>query len=480
MSDRPSPRSTNPTEPDWVVSEEAAPADVPSVAPAPQQEFVRFSLNDRIEHFLLFTSFTVLVITGVPQKYLPAGWAEFMIRWMGGIEAVRIVHRIAATIMILESIYHVITISYKIFVRRVSPSMLPGLQDVVDFLDVLRYNLGLARKHPKLDRYSFEHKVEYFAVVWGTVVMVITGFMMWNPIFTTKLLPGSWIPAAKAAHGGEALLAFLAIVIWHVYNVHLKTFNKSIFTGKLTRAQMEDEHAKELERIEKGLVRPEPPREVIRRRERVFLPIAAVFGLIMVIALYVFITIENTAIATVPPQDRPANVFVPASPTPPSNTLADQKAALERSKAQAVPHEIISRENCLSCHGMGAIDPFSPIHANLRLGNETCLGCHKIIVETTALTPAPSAEIPSFATDILPVLQRRCVVCHNLTTELSLLNYRAVMTGTKNGPVVQPGDPEHSRLVLVQEMPAAAHPTRLTANELQQVMAWIQAGAPNN
>ncbi|MCS7039976.1 MAG: hypothetical protein NZP34_10260, partial [Caldilineales bacterium] len=75
--------------------------------------------------------------------------------------------------------------------------------------------------------------MEYWAVIWGTAVMIITGFMLWNPITTTKFLPGSWIPAAKAAHGGEALLAFLAIIVWHVYNVHIKTFNRSMFTGKL-------------------------------------------------------------------------------------------------------------------------------------------------------------------------------------------------------------------------------------------------------
>ncbi|MCS7040530.1 MAG: DUF4405 domain-containing protein, partial [Caldilineales bacterium] len=98
----------------------------------PRQEYVRFSLTDRIEHMLLLVSFTVLVITGLPQKYVPAAWAEFVIGLMGGIETVRIIHRVAAVVLILESIFHVITVSYKLFVRRVSPSMLPTLQDFVD------------------------------------------------------------------------------------------------------------------------------------------------------------------------------------------------------------------------------------------------------------------------------------------------------------------------------------------------------------
>jgi hypothetical protein len=79
--------------------------------------------------------------------------------------------------------------------------------------------------------------------------MTITGFMLWNPIATTELLPGSIIPAALAAHGGEALLAVLAIVIWHMYNVHIKSFNPSMFTGWLPRDQME-RSTLELERLE--------------------------------------------------------------------------------------------------------------------------------------------------------------------------------------------------------------------------------------
>ena len=86
---------------------------------------------------------------------------------------------------------------------------------------------------PQEARYTFGEKVEYWSVVWGTVIMAVTGFMMWNPISTLRFLPGEAIPAAKAAHGGEAVLAVLAIIIWHFYHVHIKTFNKSMFTGKL-------------------------------------------------------------------------------------------------------------------------------------------------------------------------------------------------------------------------------------------------------
>ncbi|MCX7851505.1 MAG: cytochrome b/b6 domain-containing protein [Caldilineales bacterium] len=443
----------------------------------PRQEYVRFSLTDRIEHMLLLVSFTVLVITGLPQKYVPAAWAEFVIGLMGGIETVRIIHRVAAVVLILESIFHVITVSYKLFVRRVSPSMLPTLQDFVDFLDALRYNLGLAKRRPQYDRYNFEEKIEYWAVIWGTAVMIITGFMLWNPITTTKFLPGSWIPAAKAAHGGEALLAFLAIIVWHVYNVHIKTFNRSMFTGKLSREEMLHEHPKELERIESGRVRPDPPREVIRRRERVFLPIAGVFAVVSLLLVYFFVTYEETAIATVPTPVERAAVFVPATPTP--LTEADMRLALSRGRAQLVPHAISAgRENCLACHGLGTIAPYTTIHANLRLGNETCLGCHRLAPGAAEL-PGNGAT-PSFSAEILPILQRRCVACHNRATPLDLTGYRAVMRGDGKGPIVIPGASAQSRLLTLGGLTAEAHPSRFTADEMALIGAWIDAGAPEN
>lgn len=440
--------------------------------------YTRFSRTDRIEHLVFITSFTVLVVTGIPQKFLPAPWADFLINLLGGIETVRVIHRIAAVVMIVESAFHIIATAYKVFVRRSGLPMLPGLQDVIDFFVAVRYNLGLGKKRPYYDRYSFEEKLEYWAVIWGTVVMVVTGFMLWNPISTTLVLPGSFVPAAKAAHGGEALLAFLAIIVWHLYNVHIKTFNKSIFNGKLTAEQMEHEHPKEKDRIDAGLVRPLPPTGVIKQRNRIFFPIAGVFVAMFLVILYFFLTYEQTAIATVPPQEVPVEVFVPASPTPPPANAEEQAVVLERGQAEEVPHEIVGRENCLSCHGLGAIYPFSPLHDELQLANDTCLTCHRPSPNATGL---PSLEpVPSYIADIQPVLQRRCAVCHGSTADLNLSSYRGVVRGSAQGPILQPRNPDDSRLVTFNGLSDAEHPTRFTADELDTVRAWIEAGAPNN
>lgn len=85
-------------------------------------------------------------------------------------------------------------------------------------------------------------------------MMGLTGFMLWNPIITARILPGEFIPAAKVAHGLEAVLAVLAILLWHFYGVHLKTWNWSMIKGTLTKHQMLEEHAKEVEEIANGEV----------------------------------------------------------------------------------------------------------------------------------------------------------------------------------------------------------------------------------
>ena len=152
----------------------------------------------------------------------------------------------------LVTVYHLLAVAHRILVRRVSLSMLPRYQDVVDGLQAVRYNLGLAKERPRTDRYTWEEKVEYWSLIWGTMVMIATGFMLWNPVATARFLPGQWIPAAQVVHGGEALLAILAVLVWHFYSVHLRHFNRSMFTGQLSEHEMEHEHPLELERIKAG------------------------------------------------------------------------------------------------------------------------------------------------------------------------------------------------------------------------------------
>jgi formate dehydrogenase gamma subunit len=343
---------------------------------AEQKEYLRFSVPQRLEHWVLVISFTALVFTGIPQKFAGTDWAETAIGWMGGIERVRIIHHTAAVILILTAIYHVIAVAYKVFVLRVRWTMFPRLDDVLDALDTIRYNLGLTKDSPKLDRYNFVEKVEYWALVWGTVIMGITGLAMWNPITFTRFFPGDLIPAAKAAHGAEAILAALAIVIWHFYNVHLKHFSKAMFTGKVSEHQMQEEHALELERIKQGKTDPRPAPEVIKQRERVFIPVATFAAVGMLIALYFATTYQVGTLETVARQpQQQIQIYVPITPTP---TLVPGASPAPTGVAAAVPlpADHAGRTTCLACHGNGVGPALPADHAGRT--DATCAACHKV------------------------------------------------------------------------------------------------------
>lgn len=211
-----------------------------------EQEFVRFDWRARLEHLLLMVSFTALVLTGVPQRFYYTGWGEGMVLVMGGIETVRIVHRLFATMLILESIYHVVNLLNNLIRVRRPPAMLPELKDLQDLVLQFLYYFGLRKKGPAWGRYDYGQKFEYWGVVWGTAVMILTGIIMIFPAQFTLVLPGELVPAAKGAHGGEALLAFLVIVTWHLYSTHLKPgkfpFDPTIFTGRISTKRMLEEH----------------------------------------------------------------------------------------------------------------------------------------------------------------------------------------------------------------------------------------------
>ena len=263
--------------------------------------YVRFTLSRRIEHILLLSTFIILAGTGLPQKYYNSPVSTFIVQSVGGIENLYNIHHYTSVIVMLVVIYHLLTIGYQVFVLRSKWSMMLYPQDMKDGLQALLYNIGLAKTAPKMGRYTFEEKFEYWAFVWGYTVMGITGFIMWNPITATKYIPGEFVPAAKAAHGGEAVLAVLAILVWHMYHVHIKRTNKAMFTGTQTEEEMLHEHPLELEEIKAGVADRRPDAKTLRKRQMVYYPLAVLFAIIMLSGAYRFINTEETALKTIPP-----------------------------------------------------------------------------------------------------------------------------------------------------------------------------------
>jgi cytochrome b subunit of formate dehydrogenase len=383
-----------------------------------QQKYKRFDLIQRINHILLLVSFSILGITGIPQISPTSPLSRLILSAYGGIETTRLIHHIAAVGLMIATISHIISLFYRLYVLRRPLSMMPVADDFRHLYHDLLYYFGLRKQKAYYGRFNYAEKVEYLAVVWGTVIMGITGFMMWNPISIARWLPGQVIPAAKAAHGGEAILAVLSILLWHVYHVHLRQFNKSMFTGNLTREEMMHEHPANLASIDAGTAWIQPPEKIIQKRQRFFLPVAIVLSVFFVYQVYKFVTFEETAITTIPPGET-VNVFVPLTPTP-----------------------------------------------------------------RPTLAPSPTPEIQegvspdSWQGNYDALFRNRCGSCHGITSVggLTLATYQDALVGGDAGPAIVPGDPDASVLVAVQS--AGNHPGQLTLDELDDVIEWILAGAP--
>jgi cytochrome b subunit of formate dehydrogenase len=392
------------------------------------QHFVRFLVSDRVLHLLLLTSFSMLALTGLVQKYADAGISIALIRAMGGIEQTRVFHHTFAVILILTSIAHAVQVGYRVFVQRKSMSMLPTLSDLTDFLTAIKYNVGLSKQRPHFPRFNFMEKIEYWAVVWGTILMTITGYVLWNPILITQVLPGEVVPAAKIAHGLEAVLAVLSIITWHVYYVHVKIFNKSIFTGKISEEEMEEDHPKELERIRQGKVwKPVEP-EVRYSRLKLYAPLATLFVLVSVLATWRWLTAETTAITTVPraaieeqayqpmlPTPRAVRLEVTPQPTPlrvlhiASDASGEESGETAAGGLAQIPHPVDGAySQCQTCHA--STSAMRPAPANHdAFTNQQCTTCHAV---AAASPDAPVAMI-------IPTIQHRvsgdwaqCSVCH--------------------------------------------------------------------
>ena len=482
----------------------------------------RFPLARRIEHIIMLLSFGTLGMTGLPQKFPLAGISIWFVDLLGGIEHVRTIHHISATVMMLGTAWHIIIAGYKVFVLREKLSMLPSLQDIKDGWQALMHNIGLAKRFPQMGRYTFEEKLEYWAFVWGAIVMGLTGFLMWNPITAAKIVPGDWIPAAKAAHGGEAVLAVLAIIIWHMYGVHIRSFNKSMWTGKMSEEEMLHEHPLELADIKAGIVNRQVKPEVLRKRQMIYYPVAGVLTVIMLAGVYGFVNTEQTALTTIPPQPSPIAVYVPQTPTPvptkpPTPTPLPATATPEGQVAQAASGSSwadvapLFEAKCGTCHGTAALtglalDTYAdamagrngePViipgdSANSILYTLQAAGGHPGTftedelaavqawidagaVETTGRGATTTG--PTWNSDVAPLVQEKCGACHSTAdlTGLAMDTYADLMAGGADGPVIVPGDSANS--ILYQLQSAGGHPGTFTPEELAIVQEWIDAGA---
>ncbi|HEY5535080.1 MAG TPA: cytochrome b/b6 domain-containing protein [Ignavibacteria bacterium] len=224
-----------------------------------EKKYLRMTKNERIQHFLLLSTFITLVITGFALKYPETWWVKWIVAVIGknAFEFRGVMHRIAAVMMIAASFYHLF---YVIFTRR-GRQLIKDLwfykQDITDLFASLKYLVSDKAPKPNFGRFSYIEKAEYWAVVWGTVVMGATGALLWFENIFLPVIGMGGMNIATAIHWFEAILASLAILVWHFYFIFLNPdvapMNRAWINGHLTREQMEHEHPRELAAIEESI-----------------------------------------------------------------------------------------------------------------------------------------------------------------------------------------------------------------------------------
>lgn len=204
---------------------------------------------ERVQHAVMAISFIVLVWTGFALKYSDQAWARPLLSMEGGPASLRsIVHRIAAVIFMAVSVTHLVSLIVNRKLREHWKEMRPNMNDPREALSSFAYNLGLGDTPPARSPHSYIEKAEYWAVVWGAIVMVASGLLLWANNLAMKFLPKIWLDVATSVHFYEALLATLAIVVWHFYSVifdpDVYPLNTAFLTGvSVNKEQHSREHA---------------------------------------------------------------------------------------------------------------------------------------------------------------------------------------------------------------------------------------------
>jgi len=213
----------------------------------------RMTRSQRYQHFILLTSFTALAITGFALTY-PDSWLHYL---MGSNENVRrLGHRLAAVIMMALAVYHTVYIVVAKDGRKLLKDIFPCPKDVLDVLGNLRYLIFPRAPKPEFARFTYGEKAEYWAVVWGTVIMGATGIIIMFKMYITEWAPRWVIDVAITIHFYEAILAVLAIIVWHFYHVifdpDVYPINTACLDGKMPEHLYHEEHPLDTETVGKG------------------------------------------------------------------------------------------------------------------------------------------------------------------------------------------------------------------------------------
>ncbi len=247
------------------VSDEDSVTYVAGVGPIPREIYMhvksdplgdlpRFSIHILIQHYLLASAIFILAATGLPLHYSDVFWAKHLMIILGGVDMARLIHRLAAGLLIVSSLYHLGTVIggtiQKIIKKEFDyrRTQIPRWKDLVDLVQDIQYFLDLRPYRPKMEKFCYKQKMHYLAMFWGIMVMTLGGTTLLFPETMAQIWPNPafFQDLARLMHADEAIMAVLVLVFWHWSNVHLVPgrfpVQWTFATGKITREHQIEEH----------------------------------------------------------------------------------------------------------------------------------------------------------------------------------------------------------------------------------------------
>jgi len=264
---------------------------------AGEKLYRRFPAAQRNLHLIMIPSFFILSLTGMCLKFSNMDWAWALAQALGGFETMGILHRIGAVMLFCVFLLHLRQVwqrkrrEEKTWWRILtgSDSMLFNWTDLKEVVGSINWFFGRGPR-PHYGRFTYWEKFDYFAVLWGVVIIGSTGLLLWFPETFTYVIPGWLINVATIIHSDEALLAVAFIFTIHFFNTHFRPdkfpMDPVIFTGRMTVAELKRDKPREYEELvargelEQHLVEPIPAQ--LERSLKIFGGVALVVGLTLI------------------------------------------------------------------------------------------------------------------------------------------------------------------------------------------------------
>jgi formate dehydrogenase gamma subunit len=237
------------------------------------RKVTRFDTHQLIQHMALTVSFTLLAISGFALKFPNAWWVKVLAAFGLDEPARRILHRVMAIVLIACSIYHIVYLFLTRRGRNEWKALLPSRADVHDFAQTMKFFTWRSEKPPQYGRYDYSQKAEYWALIWGTLLMIATGLVLWFPTLLAPILPWWGVAAAQTIHLYEAWLATLAIVVWHffftIFHPEEYPMSWTWLTGKINLDQVAHRHGRWYRQITGDAPPPDPAIEEVDEQAKV-------------------------------------------------------------------------------------------------------------------------------------------------------------------------------------------------------------------